>query len=691
MNRISGDNLPYAELCLYYGAEKFLERAEKICHDCAAWDILQRLHRLKIKYALRIDFGQYFNFSEEDAHKYLSRRLIQAGELLDETINFCDRHSTEPNYSAENYLEIAALTDDAINAEITFIADEEFAAELNLLYGKIFLLIESAAENLSAATFPNEKKIRSLKKIRDFYDANDYTAMYRSENFSDPERQYFYQTEIDKLKSDAIINVGVSLCDSAFDYEFKGDFDKAIELYERAYTSGDEPYDYVLPALARVCKEVGYIERAIETLKRVLEIDRERNRNYTCHACNDLINIFFEEGRFDEARKFSEELIHYSAGSADSYKVTYSIVGHHDLYRLEAEPQSKKFFWEKCLEQFKLLDDEKNLSDALNDFLKTYAEKLPDTEESLAILDSLISRADKSRAIFERAIKLSKDLCRAEYHIKFLTEYALSLKDEPEALSYCLEAENFLAANNLHDEYLESLIYYTQAECMSREDFSYEQIDSVKKKCNYILLTEKNIEHLTDAERCEAWEDAADFYNGFDAHGGRLYCLQKALELLDTTDFEKVWRLKCAIIDCRKSLGDSDEVRRAVLLLYKILLTEDAADFADKIKILATYLEKTDADEEFFALNFFAIYVALADDADKELISAPTLNEKFFEVFKLTLETDSAANQIDFVNDICDAIKSSAKNFSAAEKYLRLLEEFIRRHQFGDFDFKNGD
>ena len=123
MGRISGDNLAYAELCLNYGAEKFLDRAEKICHDCAAWDILQRLHRLKIKYALRIDFDEYLSLSETEAHKYLSGRLIRARTLLDETINFCDRHSKNPNYSAENYLEIAALTDNAINAEITFIAD----------------------------------------------------------------------------------------------------------------------------------------------------------------------------------------------------------------------------------------------------------------------------------------------------------------------------------------------------------------------------------------------------------------------------------------------------------------------------------------------------------------------------------------------------------------------------------------
>lgn len=696
MGRISGDNLAYAELCLNYGKEKFLDRAEKICHDCAAWDTLQRLHKLKIKYALRIDFGEYLSLSEDEAHKYLSGRLILAGKLLDETINFCDRHTTEPNYSAENYLEVAAQTDNAINAEITFIADEEFAVELNLLYGKIFLLIESAAENLLAATLPPEEKIRLLEKIRDFYDANDYTAIYRSENFSDPEKQYFYQTEIDKLKSEKegriVINVsGVGLYDSAFDYEFKGDFDKAIELYERAYAQGDA-YDYVLPALARVCKEAGYIERALETLERVLEIDRKHNRHYTCHACSELINIFFEEGRFDEARKFSEELIHYSEDEADSYKATYQIVGWYNLYRLESEPSTKKIFWEKCLAKYRLLDDEKDLSDSLSDFLKTYIDKLPCTSESLATLEALTKRTEKSRPIFERAIKLSRELHCAEYHVKFLTEYALYLKDEPEAMSYCLEAENFLTENNLRDEYLQSLVYYAQAECMSREDFSYEQIDSVRKKCNYILLTEKKTEHLTDTELYEAWEDAADFYKGFDEYGGRLHCLKKALELPDTSDdFEKAWQLKCGIIDCQNSLGDSEAVRRAVLLLYEDLLTADADNLADKIKMLTAYLEKTAAVEEFFALNFFAIYVVLTDDANKELISSPTLNEEFFEVFKATLKKDSAATQVDFVNDICEEIKSSAQNFPVAEKYLTLIDNFVFKYKFNDIDFKNGN
>ena len=697
MGRISGDNLAYAELCLNYGAEKFLDRAEKICYDCVAWDILQRLHRLKIKYALRIDFDEYLSLSETEAHKYLSGRLIRARTLLDETINFCDRHSKNPNYSAENYLEIAALTDNAINAEITFIADEEFAAELNLLYEKIFRLIESAAERVSLATFPREEKIRLLEKIRDFYDANDYTALYRSENFSNPERQYFYQTAIDKLKSEEegriIINVsGVSLCDSAFDYEFKGDFDKAIELYEQAYIQGAEPYDYVLPSLARACRKAGYIEQAIETLKLVLKIDLERGQNYTCHACSELINIFFEQGCFEEARKFSEELIRHSTGR-DSYTATYQVIGWYNLYRLESESSTKKIFWEKCLEKFRLLDGEKNLSDSLSDFLKTYTEKLPCRPESLPTLEALIKRIEKTnRPIFERAIKISRELNCAEYHIKFLTEYALSLKDEAAAMNYCLEAENFLTENNLRDEYLQSLVYYAQAECMSRADFSYEQTDSIKKKCNYILLTEKKTEYLTDAELFEAWEDAADFYKGFDEYGERLHCLKKALELLDTSDdFEKAWRLKCNIIDCQNSLGDSEAVRRAVLLLYKNLLTADADNLADKIKTLTAYLEKTVAIEEFFALNFFAIYVALIDDADKELISSPTLNEEFFEVFKTTLEKNSATAQVDFVNDVCEEIKSSAQNFPAAEKYLTLIEDFIFKYKFNDIDFKNGN
>ena len=230
---------------------------------------------------------------------------------------------------------------------------------------------------------------------------------------------------------------------------------------------------------------------------------------------------------------------------------------------------------------------------------------------------------------------------------------------------------------------------------MSRDNFSYEQIDSVKKKCNCILLTEKKTEQLTDAEKCEAWEDAADFYNSFDEHGGRLYCLKKALELINATDdFEKIWRLKCRIVECQISLGEFETVRRAVILLYEDLTNKNLDEsLADKIKILATYLEKSTADEEFFALNFFAIYVALDKDADKKIISSPTLtsadDEKFFNVFKKTLEKDSAAAQIDFVNDICEEIKSSAKHFPAAEKYLELIEDFIRKYQFKEIDFND--
>ena len=715
MSRISGDDLAYAELCLNYGVEKFLEPAEKICRDREAWDTLQKLHRLKIKYALQINFEEFSDAT--NLHEYLSGKLIRAAELLDEAIQFCDRHSTNPNYSAKNYLEISLLVDEAIRGEIFFIADEEFAEEINLLYGKIFSLADSAAKNLSAATeLTAEEKISLLEKIRDLHSASDFTALYRSENFSDPAKQIFYQEEINKLKpknfSEGIVvdATGVSLSEAAFDCWFKGEFDKAIALYEKAYALDAEPYDYVLYALAETCREAGYTARAIEYLERILEIDREQERRgtpdfkFTCYACDDLINIFLEEGRRDEARKLSEELIRHNAGAKNFYEATWLIVGRYDLYRLETEPQIKKIFWENCTEKFRLLDGEEKFPNALNGFLKEYARKLPAEEKSLATLDALIKRAENwgaeelKRALFERAIKISEELSCAEYLVKFLTEYSLFLCDKPdaackEAMTYCDRAEKFLAANEIRDEYLQSLIYFALAKCMrGTEDFSREEINRVKEKCNCILLTEKKIEHAAAAARSEAWEEAADFYESFDAHAERLYCLKKAAETIH--DFEKIWRLNCGIIDCHISLNAAAEVNGAVLALYKNLLENFSAEenFAGKIKTLAGYLAKTDAAEEFFALNFFAVYAALVDAADTKLISSPTFTraeeKNFFEAFRAAFE-NSSADKLDFVSDVFAEIKSSPKNFPAAERYVAALEEFLYRNQFNEIEFKN--
>lgn len=705
MQRVTGNDLQYADLCVNYGEEEYLASVEKICsaaNEIFAYDILQRFYRLKIKFTAQIDF-----FEEGDLVEICKRKLIEIKNFFESATNFCKIYSTDSNYLAKNYLELAFNTENAINSELIYIADGECSTELNQLYEKIIPIIDEAGENiLIADTYSSEEKIELLEKICKFYSASDYTSMYRSENFFDPEKQYFFQTKIDELhdKKNCLYPLDVRFDKLAFDCEIRGEFDKAINFYKKSYEIGESAYDSALYSLVQVYKKVGNIQEAVKTLEEILNLDRKNpNMPFSNSACLDLINIFITEKNLDTAKELAYEMAKRNSKNNSAYSITGSILAYFKLYIIEKNSS----FWQNAIKYYRLLGGEKKLSSNLNEFLKAYVCKLSDSEQDLIEIQNIINRIENCNheesihELFKHAIKLSEN--HAEYHIKFLITYSAYLNEDFEsssvALEYCEKAQNYFDENNLNDEYLQNIIYRAQIQIMRQSnEYDYKQVNEILKKCDYFLLTLRESENLSCSKKFKLWREAAYQYGKVKNYSQKLRCLQQA-EKINTNVFDDYWQLEMDILQCFFELKKFNHTKIYAQKLYcqmieKYSSIEEKESFriTDKIDELISIFDKIECRKEVFILSLFEIYIVGAQ-VDENFMGVLSISEsaevKILKVMKFLPEKKLTAEQIDFVMEKIDCITRCHLENLFGAKCLEFFKDFVKKYEFNEIEFKN--
>ena len=705
IQRASGKNLQYADLCVSYGDEKYLADVEKIClasRELFAYDVLQRFYRLKIKFSAQMHFYEGEPLSEE-----CRKNLSDMEKYFDLAKTYCAAYSKDAGYLAKNFCALAFETDEAINSEIVYTADDEFSLELNRLYEKIFQVVEMAAENLATAeNLSNEEKISLFGKIRDFYSDDDFTAFYRTDRYFDPEKQEFYQTQIDNLrqgKGAEIYTSDVHFYDLALECEINGDWDRAINFYQKSYDAGEEAYDLNLYATARVCLQAGYVQQAIENLQELLRLDRENPQfPFSCRACLKLIDIFIDEKNFDEARKLIYELIEKSSDETDTYQVTYLVAAYFRLYAIDSDSK----FWRQAVKYFRLLDGEEEISDALNEFAVEYALHLTDSEKDLAELERLTRRIgrypeESLKKIFEHAIEVSKN--HAEYHVKFLTEYVLYMSRDlrqPSTYSTWFRklAHKYLDEVSLEDEslreYLRNYIYRAEVDiAFYSDDVNYQQLKKFKSRCNYFLLTEREVANLDDEKKFQHWRDAAQSYELAGNFQGQLRCLEEA-EKISALDFQEYLSLEIEKLNCLAKLGDLDRTKNFAQEVYAELIEKYfSADVSlrDKLNDLADIFEKISCASEVFALNLYEICL-LDADADKNFMASLEIKKsaesKILEILESLTDANLDAKQIDFVVERIEKIAQLNFKSDFAKKCSGALNLLRKKFQYAEIEFK---
>lgn len=613
MERLSGNNIPYAKLCLKYGEEKKLDEAEKIClnhdkHGTEVFDLLQRIYREKIRIiSVHIDSDSLIDPDEIALDR--KQKLSMIDTLLDHVKLYCKKSSRQPDYIVKEYIETGIEIHCLLSFNM-YISPTTRIPELDHIYKKIIKMFDIAAKQLPSTSFSKEKKLELYKELQDFY-MNNYPGSlysdYVNEYFSDMEKASQYQEFIEQLE-DSISSESAAGEDTqkvvdirkltqtemwryGFDaeaiFERKGKYWKAISYYKKQLKKDCGIYKKAIQGIARTYFKIGNTHAAIASLKQLIANGKKQGVcSHTAYV--ELIKSLAKHKDLKNAVKYAKELIYYVKPDAlsgnDSNSVIYAIFSYYFLYTAEKSQDKKDKLWQKCLKYYKILDDYM-IGEEIYDFIIEYLSRNEtDYEEIANILDRLPASCKTGfktcKKIILQSIKTNAGKKEFEkYHVQFLVRLAEDNFYESSITKqkYCNDAEKFYSKYNLNDKYIQSRIYQIKAELLM-EHMNYDEYDKIvkiKKLCDYKLLAERDIcdNHCTEKEQVQIWKTAASEYQFTSNYKTMLVCLRRALEILERTlDKDNYYDYEEVISDffyAYKEMEDFDSAYHIIMESYK--------------------------------------------------------------------------------------------------------------------------
>ncbi len=437
--------------------------------------------------------------------------------------------------------------------------------------------------------------------------------MYRCEFFSNVEKAYWYQERIDELRvkrnaesaDEFAMDRDVTTYDYTNDvscsalaqkYEEEGNYQKAIEYYQKAYKDGDEWYENFMQRIAHVYLKMNQPEKAIAYLEEILDRDKENEKNsnayfaYSSYICIDLIKNLIKLKDYKTAKRYALELIHYEEPDIykedNSYAVTYVLAAYYYLYIIENDFHQRTQLWQQCRNYYKMLQNNK-IEEDIFDFIEEYLIKEDVCFEEIFVIldriDSYNTKDIKEKLILNFITKNRTVDGFDKYHVILIIEYAKLFNEYPyewikEAEKYCEKAQELCLEYGLQDEYLQSLLYETKAEILSNDkDYGSDQVLELKKKCDYSVLAEHQLQKEADEEnKIKIWKDAADSYRYVDYYEMQIECLQKSLSIvtpiLNQYEFSKFngdyWNMMGDLIQAYIQIREFKKANSEIDVLY---------------------------------------------------------------------------------------------------------------------------
>jgi len=736
MDRLSGNNLPYARLCLSYGKNGKLEQAEKICldnHSAEAYDLLQRIYRKKIRIAG--ECNDMFE-SELELDDYLTQQLAIIDGMFDKVLSYCQKSSENPDYLVNEYIE-AGYELDSVLAQL-FFSDEPVPA-MDKIYHKIIRIFDSATEMIPLTSCSAAEKIALYQRIREFY-ADEWSSLYRNEHFGDAKKAYAYKQLIDRLKEEAPgENTDLTMIDGiwrpnmalAEKYEKEGKYEEAIEYYKRACDEGEELYAVAMAIIADIYLENGRPDMAVASLEKILENEKDEKdpdsfSDYSAHICISLIRTLIQQKDYDRAKIYAKEIIRYKKpdtikeDNADS--VTYVLAAYFFLYSLEKTPAGKDRLWKECLRYYEMSGDGK-IDECIYDFIMEYLER--ETEPYDMILKILKRIGEWSgKSIKKKIIQRSIEKYQGEenfnrYHIILLlksAEYSIDIESSYEqiknGIQNCDQAMEYYVKYGMEDEYILSLINSTRAEIMSHDtDHEYEEVQAIRKKCNYRLLAEQKIidNNCGEEEQIDIWKDAADQYRYIDDYDMEIVCLNKALEigipmashktgiiLADNTYGNIMDSLIRAYINLKAFKSANAAIHKLYAKTIGYMKTEECSDSiwtqVWNISHIADYYVEISGNADAARMYLTAMYVGLKKEAKDDILTQDSATETMIialcEAINELLE-EADTDIVDLLIDLKDKLILCRDNgFEGHKAYDAIITKISDRYQHQEIEFK---
>lgn len=566
MERLSGNNLPYAKLCLKYAKENRLDEAEKICLNCPeakTFDLLPKIYRKKIEViSSHLDDNIFIEISEIIAASEESLTLIS--ELLDKIIFYFQKNLEKTDYIVKEAVETGSETDFILSIHFCSRAQERVPA-LDYIYNKIVKIFDIATKKLPFTTFSAAEKENFYRKIQNFYCRD--SGPYKNKYFSDLEKAYLYQELINQLRKNAVEKDTSEVIDiiqlthmEMYDmtgsdlgkkYELEGQFDEAITYYKKDCEKAGATYKNGMQGIAGVYFKTGKVDMGIACLEEIILHSRKEDIDaYSIYA--DLIKKLIEQKNFEKAKKYAKELLDSMNSNVlpdnDFYSITYIISAHYFLYLSEQDTDKKNDLWQSCLKYYKMLGDNE-IGSEIYDFIMEYFKKEEVSyETTLKIIDRITeafhfneSEEDIREKIIHFLIeKYNEKENFKKFHVILLIKLASlanmdSNKYLKSAEKICDQAQEYYDIYDLDDNYIQSLIYKTKADLLMYDmEPKYDESIEMKKLCDFELMAKKQIsEHnFSVKEQIEIWQDAALQYEYTNNYKMMSHCCLQALEIL---------------------------------------------------------------------------------------------------------------------------------------------------------------
>ena len=576
MERITGQNLQYAKLCLIYGKDKELEQALRICNEskeAEAFDIMQKIYRKKIENTVN---ESNINSFDGDFEDYYKNQLENILEMIDKIICSCEKYSTAPDYMAKTLIETGDEIDRLLTDNIYLFVDEidVRVAELDKIYKKIIEIYERADGLILSACYDTDEKIRLYKIIKDFYMADDCRMEYQNKYFGDIRKAYGYQKIIDELRkteskdtSDMSITDkngttkiwfdDVTFIDMAENYENRGDYENALMFHKKAYENEEELHDEYMSNVAKLYIKRGDAEKAAEVLKKALGNNKKMAGiyGYSGWLCVELIELLLSCGKLKEAEKYARELVYYEKMEIvnennllynSNCNITYITAGIYYLYLLENRKRDKEKLWSECVSYYKKLSS-CEIGKEIFDFIQEYIEKENTGGEKfyrevINITDRIDTWQNKKfkESLIRKAIDENKNTkVFRKYHVLLLSKLAevlLEYDDEgqtADADNVIKQAKEYYLDYGIDDEYIINYLYKVRIRLLFETgEYDNEKVKQLKNKCNYKLLAEYEIKTGIYDRAEKIWQRAAEEYNDIGNYLMEEKCLLNAVNSL---------------------------------------------------------------------------------------------------------------------------------------------------------------
>lgn len=367
MERISGENLAYARLCVAYCGHihnemYYLKQAEEIClsmqnEKCHA--LLFQIYLLQIRKVGKKDdlINRMIEDEEFDESSYLEMFAEQVHDLACKAEREIQSDTEDAGILGKSMIDLALEVNDALEDDFILFPPQE--KENEEVYHQLLKVavhfMDKAEQYLDQAEMDKKEKAGLYKEMAEFFRVDEFEMDVRKEYYGDQRRAHFYREkaaeltkneEISEENEEIVFGEMPGFSEVAEELEKKGEYFQAIECYVKAYDQDEISYVRALEQIAENRVRLKEMEEAANCWKRILEAERKREEwfQYDGGICCRLIQFLRERGQTDEARRYAMELVQYYTSKEeqeDDHDWSCRLAGMYRLYQLETDEKRR--------------------------------------------------------------------------------------------------------------------------------------------------------------------------------------------------------------------------------------------------------------------------------------------------------------------------------------------------------------